>query len=177
MRPTWHFVSPADIRWLLDLTAPRIRQAMAYHNRRLELDEAVFGRTNAVLAEALQGGRQLTRDELAAALRQESAFTAYLFPDYDEYTVGYADHSIIFDAAHASKLSPREGLLANTMALDGQIVGHWKRTFKKNAVVIEANPFVALSSEATRLFTHAASRYAQFLQMPVVSPFEDAPFT
>jgi hypothetical protein len=23
MRPTWHFVTPADIRWLLALTAPR----------------------------------------------------------------------------------------------------------------------------------------------------------
>ena len=27
LRPTWHFVSPADIRWLLQLTAPRIRRA------------------------------------------------------------------------------------------------------------------------------------------------------
>jgi hypothetical protein len=24
LRPTWHFVSPADIRWLLGLTSPRI---------------------------------------------------------------------------------------------------------------------------------------------------------
>src|SRR5688572_2222261 len=24
MRPTWHFVTPADIRWLLELTAPRV---------------------------------------------------------------------------------------------------------------------------------------------------------
>jgi hypothetical protein len=63
------------------------------------------------------------------------------------------------------------------MALDGQIVGYWKRTFKKNAVVIAANPFVALSSDATRLFADSASRYARFLQMPVVSPFEDGSFT
>src|SRR5438874_1260515 len=25
MRPTWHFVARADIRWLLDLTAPRVQ--------------------------------------------------------------------------------------------------------------------------------------------------------
>ena len=25
LRPTWHFVAPADIRWLLALTAPRIK--------------------------------------------------------------------------------------------------------------------------------------------------------
>src|SRR5258708_21529546 len=70
MRPTWHFVSPADIRWLLALTAPHVRAASAYYNRKLELDDAVFRRTNAVLANALQGGKQLTRDELASALQQ-----------------------------------------------------------------------------------------------------------
>jgi hypothetical protein len=24
LRPTWHFVTPADIRWMLALTAPRV---------------------------------------------------------------------------------------------------------------------------------------------------------
>ena len=40
LRPTWHFVLPADIRWLLALTAPRVRAAMAYYDRKLALDEA-----------------------------------------------------------------------------------------------------------------------------------------
>src|SRR5947209_5599068 len=38
MRPTWHFVSPADIRWMLMLTAPRIKAFSAYYYRKLELD-------------------------------------------------------------------------------------------------------------------------------------------
>src|SRR5260370_16515087 len=75
MLPTWHFVSPADIRWLLALTAPHVRAASAYYNRKLELDDAVFRRTNAVLANALQGGKQLTRDELASALQQAGIAT------------------------------------------------------------------------------------------------------
>ena len=37
MRPTWHFVSPADIRWLLALTAPRVHAANAHYTRKLEL--------------------------------------------------------------------------------------------------------------------------------------------
>src|SRR5881409_1343160 len=41
MRPTWHFVSPADIRWLLALTAPRVHAANASWYRRLELDYAI----------------------------------------------------------------------------------------------------------------------------------------
>ncbi|HLX59119.1 MAG TPA: winged helix DNA-binding domain-containing protein [Ktedonobacteraceae bacterium] len=75
MRPTWHFVSPADIRWLLALTAPRVHAASAYYTRKLELDDAVFRWTNAVLANALQGGKQLTRDELASALQQAGIVT------------------------------------------------------------------------------------------------------
>ncbi|TMF51214.1 MAG: winged helix DNA-binding domain-containing protein [Chloroflexi bacterium] len=70
MRPTWHFVSPADIRWMLALTAPRVNAANAYYYRRLELDEAIFTRSNAALVKALQGGKQLTRAELVSALRQ-----------------------------------------------------------------------------------------------------------
>ena len=31
MRPTWHFVSPQDIRWMLALTGPRVTAASAFH--------------------------------------------------------------------------------------------------------------------------------------------------
>ena len=53
MRPTWHFVTPEDIRWMLSLTVPRVNAANALYYRRLELDDAVFSRSNAVLAKSL----------------------------------------------------------------------------------------------------------------------------
>jgi Winged helix DNA-binding domain len=68
MRPTWHFVTPADIRWLLALTAPRVRAAVAYYDRQLGITPAVITRANRVIAAALAGGAQLTRAELKAAL-------------------------------------------------------------------------------------------------------------
>src|SRR5258708_4920881 len=288
MRPTWHFVLPADIRWLLALTAPRVHAASAYYNRKLGLDDAAFKQTNAVLANALQAGKQLTRDELASALQhagiatdaeqritlimmraeldgiicsggrrgkqftyallaeraphartldrdealaqltlryftshgpatiqdfvwwsgltvadaraglamvtshllhetiggqtywfppstppaQDLAPTAYLLPNYDEYTVGYTDRSAIFDALHTNKLDPRGGLLTNTMVLDGQVIGTWKRTFKKNTVVIEANPFVPLTNHETRAFAAPATRIGGFLPVHVDSPWQ-----
>src|SRR5260370_32433298 len=61
MRPTWHFVTPADIRWLLKLTAPRVNAACSYNYRKFELDASVFKRSNKALASALRNGRQLTR--------------------------------------------------------------------------------------------------------------------
>lgn len=68
LRPTWHFVLPEDIRWLLDLSAPRVNALNAHYYRKLELDEGLLAETDALLANALEGGRELTRNELAAEL-------------------------------------------------------------------------------------------------------------
>jgi hypothetical protein len=68
MRPTWHFVSPADIRWLLALTSPRVHQASQFYYRQHGLDAKTMSRVHKVLAAELQGGRFRTRTELAAAL-------------------------------------------------------------------------------------------------------------
>jgi hypothetical protein len=69
MRPTWHFVLPEDIRWLLELTAPSVRAGVAGRHRQLEIDEGVIGRAGEAFTAALAGGRQLTRAELGDALR------------------------------------------------------------------------------------------------------------
>lgn len=37
LRPTWHFVTPADIHWLLALTAPRVHALNAPLYRKLEI--------------------------------------------------------------------------------------------------------------------------------------------
>ena len=68
MRPTWHFVSPEDIRWLLELTAPRVNIACGSAFRKFELDDRVFKLTNRVLARALKGGTYLTRNSLRNVL-------------------------------------------------------------------------------------------------------------
>lgn len=68
MRPTWHFVTPADIRWLTELTAPRVRRMMSVYHRRLELDTRVFVRATAHIEKALGDGH-MTRAELGERLR------------------------------------------------------------------------------------------------------------
>lgn len=68
LRPTWHFVDPADIRWLLALTAPRVHQANGYQYRILELDLETRARSRAIIERVLAGGRSMTREELRRAL-------------------------------------------------------------------------------------------------------------
>jgi hypothetical protein len=70
LRPTWHFVLPEDARWMVELTAPRIRASQAYHERTLGLAASEFRKSNRALERALEGGRQRTRPELAVLLRR-----------------------------------------------------------------------------------------------------------
>jgi len=70
LRPTWHFVAAEDIRWMLELTAPRVNQAAASMYRRLGLDDALFNHTRTTFERALEGGGSLTRPEMIAALNR-----------------------------------------------------------------------------------------------------------
>lgn len=68
LRPTWHFVTPDDANWLLELTGPRVRAVNGYYLRKLELDDATLARTGGLIAEAVDGGTHLTRRQLGAML-------------------------------------------------------------------------------------------------------------
>ncbi len=68
LRPTWHFVSPADLRWMLQISAPRVQTVNGSMYRKVGLDSAYFKRSNDALAKALEGGRQRTRQDLATEL-------------------------------------------------------------------------------------------------------------
>jgi len=68
LRPTWHFVAAGDIRWMLELTGPRVRARMAPYDRQLELDEKFFSRSAAAITKALERNKELTRGELRVVL-------------------------------------------------------------------------------------------------------------
>jgi hypothetical protein len=69
LRPTWHFVRPADIRWLVELTAARIRGSLRFQQRALGIGSDDLERARQAITDALAGGRQLTRDGLAPFLQ------------------------------------------------------------------------------------------------------------
>jgi hypothetical protein len=76
MRGTLHFVAAEDARWMLKLLTPRIIAQTAGRHRQLELDEATFARSKELFAQALQGGQQLTRDEMQQLLEGANISTA-----------------------------------------------------------------------------------------------------
>jgi len=285
MRPTWHFVLPADIRWLLALTAARVRAAMAYYDRKLALDEGVFRRSQAVLARTLAGGKALTREELgralaaagieasgqrlghimmraeldaliasgprrgkqstyallderappgrtlardealaelagryfashgpalpqdfawwsgltvgdakrgieAAAPRLTSASVdgktywfapgaarrtprsagaaVHLLPNYDEVIVAYRDHGPSLAPGMPQTFKDRPEVVANHLvAVDGRVVGGWRRLEEKGAMIAETMLVARLGAAEGKALRAAAARLQTFLGMPV----------
>ena len=70
LRPTWHFVAPEDIRWMLALSGPRVHTVNGFMYRQQELDRTVIKKSYAVLEKVLQGNKHLTRTELGSAFEQ-----------------------------------------------------------------------------------------------------------
>jgi hypothetical protein len=106
---------------------------------------------------------------LAAKTPEPSDTTnAFLLPGFDEYLLGYKDRSAVLHADHAPKILPGgNGVFTPTVVIDGQVVGTWKRTVKKDHVVIELSPFTRFSAADLKLVNQAAEQYGQFLGLPI----------
>ncbi len=284
LRPTWHFVTPFDIRWMLALTGPRVKATMASYDRKLELDDALFRRTNAAIVRPLRDGKQLTRAEIGEALRQAGVVvggsqrlghillrpeldgiicsgarrgkqftyalldervpaaparprdealidltgryfatrgpaTAYdfawwsgltvadarrgiemsgsalepevidgrpywsapsvrtvawrspkvfLLPNYDEFFIGLKDRGAIGKRlASAQLVTGGNALIAHVIAVDGQLVGGWKRTLTNDRVTIALRLLTRLSPSERRALDAAVKRHGEFLGLPV----------
>jgi hypothetical protein len=281
LRPTWHFVLPADIRWLLALTGPRIKAGLARRHRQLELDTRTLRRATAAIGKSLLDGIPRTRDELRGVLgrigirslgvermthimataeldgivcsgpRKGKQFTyallddraprgrtlardealaelacryfrsrgpasvhdfakwaglnmadarqgletvqkdlrsvevngatlwfppsrpasasfptAYLLSLYDELISSYRDRSAMVEPRHAKRLVGMGNALTAVIAIDGRIVGAWKRRMSAKAVTIETRYFDPPSRSAARAVAAAARRYGEFLCLP-----------
>lgn len=276
LRPTWHFVTPADIRWMLQLTGPRVRAQLSRNDRLYGVDAAWLRRSRTVIARALRGGVHLTRDELQAelarhritvagtalahvmihaeldalvcsgprrgkqstyalfeervpagpvldrdaaraelarryfqshgpatardfswwsgltltdaragimALGQElvriawqdseyyfpagsepaPARGAWLLPNYDEFTVAYADRSLLIGPGFPAVRDPRaDPIFTNVIVVDGLITGTWRRTLTATAAKVSLSPFAPPAPAARQAVTRASDRFCAF---------------
>lgn len=71
LRPTWHYVAPEDIGWILAATSVRVHQRNAGMYRQTGLDPATRERAAELLLERLHRGSALTRTEIAETLSED----------------------------------------------------------------------------------------------------------
>jgi hypothetical protein len=142
-----------DFVWWSGLTTTEARKGIEFVKSQFD-QEVVNGQTYWFVA--------------TGSIRQPSP-TIHLLPDYDEYTVGYTDRAAIFDNSHTDKLDARGSILAQySIMINGQVAGTWKRTIKKNEVVIELVPFTMLMDAQNQAIIAATQQYGKFLGLPVV---------
>jgi hypothetical protein len=68
LRPTWHYVLPADIRWMMALSGPRVESKIRPRYAALGLSDGLLQRSTELIVEALRGGRRMTRPQLGTML-------------------------------------------------------------------------------------------------------------
>jgi winged helix DNA-binding protein len=100
---------------------------------------------------------------------KDSAPTAHLLPAYDEYTVAYKDRSAALNPKYANLPNYGYGIFNPTIVVDGQVVGTWKRTLKKDTLDISPSLFTKLKRAEASSIAEAANRYGKFLGASDVS--------
>jgi len=67
----------------------------------------------------------------------------------------------------AEKFDTPGNVLNPTIVLDGLVVGTWKRTIKKDSVLLTPSLFTTLTKAELHALVESANRYSTFLNMPV----------
>ena len=140
----------SDFAWWSGLTMKEVKLAVEHASAKLQhvvIDDATYYLTSAMLP-------------------KEKTEEAFLLPPFDEYVVSYKDRSAVLEAVHAERVNPgANGMLSAVVVVDGQLVGTWKRSIKKNNVAVATSPFVRFSSKDLQLIRRAQERYTAFLNL------------
>jgi len=93
---------------------------------------------------------------------------AHLLPNYDEYFIGFKDRSAFSERLRAAGIEARTNALSgHILAINGQIVGGWGRTFRGKKALIDLKLLQKLTAEEKRAVGTAGRRFADFLGLPV----------
>jgi hypothetical protein len=70
LRPTWHWVSPADIRWMMVLSSPRVHAFNKTYYKKTELDTKTVNKCMNILVRELEGNNFQTRKALSEQFKK-----------------------------------------------------------------------------------------------------------
>ncbi|MEN6329611.1 MAG: winged helix DNA-binding domain-containing protein [Methanobacteriaceae archaeon] len=85
----------------------------------------------------------------------------HLLPSFDEFLISYKDRRASLDTPAAQKVAVGNRF-KNTIAIDGRVVGTWKRDLKKNKVTITTKLFRKLNSLENNALKIAERRFVEF---------------
>ncbi len=93
----------------------------------------------------------------------------YMLPGFDEYLIGYKNRSDVLAKENAFKVAPGgNGMFLPMIVVDGQVVGTWKSTIRKNSVEILLNPFPGINISKESI-TGSTKRFCDFFGLALKS--------
>ena len=95
-------------------------------------------------------------------LPKDETKSLYLLPAFDEFMVAYKDRRAALDADRTKEAITGNGIFKPIIVVDGRIAGVWKRSFKKDSVIIEKILFADLNDSEHEVFQKRAQEYAGF---------------
>jgi Winged helix DNA-binding domain len=102
-----------------------------------------------------------------ATLKTKSK-SVFLLPNFDEYLVAYRDRTAATNERYFKQIMKSgNGIFSPVIIINGKIAGVWRRSFKKNKVLIETNLFTPLNDPLKAAVAAASRRYIKFLNMKI----------
>lgn len=100
---------------------------------------------------------------------------AHLLPNYDEYFIGFKDRSAIGERlGHNVLVTGGNALIAHVVAIDGQLVGGWKRSSENGKTLLKFELMLKLSRKERSNLNLAIKRFSDYTGSPImVSGIED----
>ncbi|MHC1782234.1 MAG: winged helix DNA-binding domain-containing protein [Anaerolineaceae bacterium] len=88
-------------------------------------------------------------------------------PAYDEYIISYTDRGASLTSENAVKAVSRNGIFYPVIVVDGRVIGIWKRTTKKDKVVIETELFVLTDETSMALIEKEFLNFGRFMEKEI----------
>jgi hypothetical protein len=94
--------------------------------------------------------------------------TAHLLPNYDEYFIGFRDRSAIGQRLESHSLvTGGNALIGHVIAVDGQLVGGWRRNTVAGRTGIDMQLLTRLTAAERKRVAAAIGRFADFTETAV----------
>jgi hypothetical protein len=90
--------------------------------------------------------------------------SVHLLPAFDEFLISYKDRTASLMPEHHKNALSTNGIFWPVIVVNGKVIGKWKRTFKKEKVIIETEIFEPQSKMRIAHMQKSAEKFGKFLE-------------
>lgn len=94
--------------------------------------------------------------------------TFYLLPAYDEFIISYKDRSASLSFENHKKAVSNNGMFWPVIVINGKVTGTWKRSIKKDNVIMETKFFKQPDKAEKSMVEEASEKFGRFLNRNIL---------